>query len=268
MIENRRTAWRWLLALIGLIGLTGVGQSAREQNKYDVLAHVLQPYGALFYSKSSIKAMQADVVLQDASGTGGSLGAGSLLHRTLRVSLQMPDRLRIETVGSGNHIIFCRQGQQIWIYPRIVADRVIAAAGPPGQEATAIPDFHLPLHDNQIVLLPALFQISNFQPARDPENQPAWNIDLHPATELLQSSRPPPWNATVVVRQKDYQVRHLTVASPEWTGKLQVLSMRFMHTLPLDLWSPSAVEKAGAEPIPPTLYSTALAKLSTINFEP
>jgi hypothetical protein len=264
VIENRRTAWRCLLALIGLIWL---GQSARAENKYDVLAHVLQPYGALFYSRSSLKAMQADVVLQDASGTNGALAAGSLLHRTLRVSLQMPDRLRIETVGPGNHIIFCRQGQQVWIYPRVVADRVIAAAGPPGP-ATAIPDFHLPLRDNQIVLLPALFQISSFQPAKDAENQPAWSIDLHPATELIQSDRPPPWNAAVVVRQKDYQIRHLTVRSPEWTGKLQVLSMRFMHALPPELWSPAPTETAGAEQIPPALYSTALARLSTINFEP
>jgi hypothetical protein len=264
VIENRRTAWRCLLALIGLIWL---GQSARAENKYDVLAHVLQPYGALFYSKSSLKAMQADVVLQDASGTNGALAAGSLLHRTLRVSLQMPDRLRIETVGPGNHIIFCRQGQQVWIYPRVVADRVIAAAGPPGP-ATSIPDFHLPLRDNQIVLLPALFQISSFQPAKDAENQPAWSIDLHPATELIQSDRPPPWNATVVVRQKDYQIRHLTVRSPEWTGRLQVLFMRFMHALPPELWSPAPTETAGAEQIPPALYSTALARLSTINFEP
>jgi hypothetical protein len=264
VIENRRMAWRCLLALIGLIW---VGQSARAENKYDVLAHVLQPYGALFYSKSSIKAMQADVVLQEASGPSGSLSAGSLLHRTLRVSLQLPDRLRIETVDPGDHMIFCRQGQQVWIYPRAVADRVIAAAGPPGP-ATAIPNFHLPLRDNQIVLLPALFQISSFQPAKDAENQPAWSIDLHPATELIQSNRPPPWSATVLVRQKDYQVRHLTVRSPEWTGKLQVLSMRFMHALPPELWSPSATEAAGAEQVPPTLYSTALARLSTINFEP
>ena len=257
-------AW-WLFVLIGLMVCTG--QSVRAENKYDVLARVLQPYGALFYSKSSIKAMQADVVLQEAAGTSGSLAAGSLLYRTLRVSLQMPDRLRIETVGPGSRVIFCRQGQQVWIYPRIVADRVIAAAGPPGP-ATAIPNFQLPLRDNQIVLLPALFQISSFQPSRDAESQPSWIIDLHPATELIQSNRPPPWSAAVVVRQKDYQVRHLTVRSPEWTGKLQVLSTRFMHTFAPDLWSPSAAEAAGAEQIPPALYSTALARLSTINFEP
>ena len=179
----------------------------------------------------------------------------------------MPDRLRIETIGSGDHVIFCRQGQQVWIYPRAVADRVIAAAGPPGP-ATAIPNFHLPLRDNQIVLLPALFQISSFQPTKDAENQPAWSLDLHPATELIQSSRPPPWSATVVVRQKDYQIRHLAVNSPEWTGKLQVLSTRFAHTLPPELWSPSAAEAGGTEQIPPALYSTALNRLPTIHFEP
>ena len=47
-------------------GLLLVGQSIHAQNKYDILARALQPYGALFYSKATSKAMQADVILREA----------------------------------------------------------------------------------------------------------------------------------------------------------------------------------------------------------
>ena len=254
-------AWHALLALVGLLVC---GQSARAQNRYDILARLLQPYGALFYSKSSTKALQADVVLQETSTP-----AGSLLNRPLRVSLQIPDRLRVETMGAGDRIIFCRQGQRIWIYPAALADRLIAAAGPPPPKPpAAIPDFRLPLRDNQIVLLAALFQVTNFQPVRDADNEPAWSLEFHPATELLQDPGPPPCTLTAIVRQKDYQLRQLSVQSPEWSGRLQVLSLRFLSALPRGTWAPAPAEAAGAKDIPPSLYGEALAKLSSINLEP
>lgn len=253
--------------LLGLIGLLCCGQATPaeprpEVHKYDVLARMFRPYGALFYSKSPTKALQAEVILQEVSGP-----AGALLHRPLRLSLQVPDRLRVETIGAGERRIFCRQGQRVWVYPSTLADRIIAAAGPPGP-AMAIPDFHLPIPDNQIVLLPAFFQITSFQAVRDDENQAAWSLDFHPATELLQEAESPPWTVNAVVRQKDYQLRQLTVRSPEWSARLQILSTHFVNALPTELWNPSPAEAAGARDIPPALYSAALAKLPTINFEP
>ena len=35
------------------------------QNKYDVLARTLQPYGSLFHSKSLTKAVQVDLILRE-----------------------------------------------------------------------------------------------------------------------------------------------------------------------------------------------------------
>ena len=46
-------------------GLFIASQPLYAQNKYDVLARTLQPYGSLFYSKAPTKAMQADVILRE-----------------------------------------------------------------------------------------------------------------------------------------------------------------------------------------------------------
>ena len=60
-------------------GLLLAGQQLHAQNKYDILARAVQPYGALFYSKAPTKAMQADVVLRE-----GTLAAAEFLNQPLR----------------------------------------------------------------------------------------------------------------------------------------------------------------------------------------
>ena len=59
-------ALAWRLSLLVCLLVAG---PVSAQNKYDVLAHMLQPYGALFYSRSPTKALQADVVLTDGTET-------------------------------------------------------------------------------------------------------------------------------------------------------------------------------------------------------
>src|SRR5271154_532360 len=84
----------------------------KAQNKYDVLARVLQPYGALFYSKAITKAMQADVILREGPPT-----AAGILNQPLRIFLQIPDKLRIESLDPQHRVVFCRNGQKVWVYP-------------------------------------------------------------------------------------------------------------------------------------------------------
>src|ERR1700734_2251583 len=90
-----------------------VTSSLEAQNKYDVLPRVLQPYGALFYSKATNRAMQADVILRE-----GPPSAAGILNQPIRVFLQIPDKLRIETLDPQHRVVFCRNGQKVWVYPR------------------------------------------------------------------------------------------------------------------------------------------------------
>src|SRR3984893_13424988 len=97
---------RFMSAILAA-ALSLVTSLAEGQNKYDVLARVLQPYGALFYSKATNRAMQADVVLRE-----GPPSAAGILNQPLRVFLQIPDKLRIETLDPQHRVIFCRHGQK------------------------------------------------------------------------------------------------------------------------------------------------------------
>src|SRR5207302_11047300 len=78
---------------IAAAGLSMMGQPLFAQNKYEVLARTLQPYGSLFYSKAATKAMQMDFIVRE-----GPPLAAQILNQTVRVTLQMPNKLRIETV--------------------------------------------------------------------------------------------------------------------------------------------------------------------------
>src|SRR3984893_4714157 len=89
-------------------GLLLAGESLHSQNKYDILARAVQPYGALFYSKATTKAMQADVILRE-----GPPAATQILNEPLRVFLQMPDKLRIETLDPQHRVVLCRNGQKV-----------------------------------------------------------------------------------------------------------------------------------------------------------
>ena len=104
---------RFLTAILAA-GLLFVAPSVKAQNKYDVLARVLQPYGALFYSKATTKAMQADVILRDGPPT-----AMEILDRPLRIFLQIQDKLRIETLTRNTELSFAAMGKSCGFIPMV-----------------------------------------------------------------------------------------------------------------------------------------------------
>ena len=239
-------------------GLLLVGQSIHAQNKYDILARVLQPYGALFYSKATTKAMQADVILREAPPD-----AAQILNQQLRVSLQIPDRLRVETLDPQHRIIFCRDGQSVWAFPRDFA-ATIMAAGHTSSGETRIPDFRLPIKDQEIVFIPALFQIIRFESGSDSNGKPAWILDMRLLPEFAQALKCENWAANAVVSQSDFQLRHLRIESGNWTGTLEVLATRFQKALPPQTWKAEPELANEVTPIPPEYFGSALGKLSSI----
>ena len=238
-------------------GLFSAVPSLEAQNQYDVLARVLQPYGALFYSKSTTKAMQADVTLRDAPPA-----AADILNKPLRVILQMPDKLRIESLDPQHRIVFCRNGQKVWVYPQALLAGI--AAGPRSDKEVRIPDFRLPLKDQQIVWIPALFQILRFQPASDGAGVPTWLLDFRIAPEIAQAMKSEFWTASTMVNQSDFQVRHLRVESSSWTGALDVLSCRFERAFPSQTWEPGPELANGAAPVPPEYFDSALERIAAL----
>jgi outer membrane lipoprotein-sorting protein len=244
--------------IFGISLLFTASQSLQAQNKYDVLARVLQPYGALFYSKATTKAMQADVILRE-----GPPAATKILNQPLRVYLQMPDKLRIETLDPQHRVVFCRNGQKVWVYPREFLAGIVGAERSPNKERR-IPDFHLPLRDQQIVWIPALFQILRFESASDASRTPTWNLDFQLDPEFAREMKSESWTASTIVRQSDFQVLRLRVESSNWAGAIDVLACRFEKAFPAQTWEPEPDLVNEAAPIPPELFDSALERIASI----
>jgi hypothetical protein len=245
---------------LALILLLAACADLRAQNKYDVLARTLQPVGALFYSKSPTKAFQADVVLRDCPAP-----LSILANQPIRISLQMPNKLRIESLDPDHPIVLCRDAQRVWVYPRALAERIMPAEGPPPGSPIRIPDFKIPVRDNQIPLLPILFEVTRFEPTADSEGAPAWTLDFRPSPELLRQVSDE-WAFSALVRQQDFKLRRLEVHGRIWSGTFDVLQIRFASELPPESWQPDQALGDAVTSIPPALFISALEKISAITF--
>lgn len=226
------------------------------QNKYDVLARTLQPYGSLFHSKALTKAVQVDLILRE-----GPPLAAQILNQPLRVTLQMPNKLRIETIDSDHRMVLCRNGQRVWAYPRDFATS-IAIAGIRSDKGSRIPDFRLPLKDQQIVWLPVLFQILRFEPSREANGEQAWNIDFKLSPEISQAMKCDSWVASMVVMRDNFQVRRLHIECPSWKGTIDILTCRFETAFPPETWEVEPDLANDATPIPTERFVSALERLS------
>jgi hypothetical protein len=248
---------RPFVAILAL-GLLSAAQLLYAQNKYDVLARILQPYGALFYSKGLTKALQMEVIVRE----GPSLAA-EILNQPLRVTLEMPDKLRIETIDPEHRIVVCRNGQRVWAYPREFA-ATIAIAGVPQPKGTKIPDFRLPLKDQQIVWLPVLFQILRFEQSSDASGEPAWRIDFQLSPEISRATKSDPWLASIVVKQDDFQVRCLHIESASLKGTIDILASRFETRFPPETWEAGPELANDATAIPAERFASALERLDEV----
>jgi len=240
------------------LGLLSAAQLLHAQNKYDVLARILQPYGALFYSKGLTKALQMDVIVRE-----GPPLAAEILNQPLRVTLEMPDKLRIETIDPEHRIVVCRNGQRVWAYPREFA-ATIAIAGVPQPKGTKIPDFRLPLKDQQIVWLPVLFQILRFEQSSDASGEPAWRIDFQLSPEISRATKSDPWLASIVVKQDDFQVRCLHIESASLKGTIDILASRFETRFPPETWEAGPELANDATAIPAERFASALERLDEV----
>jgi hypothetical protein len=248
---------RFLSAILAA-SLLYAARSLEAQNKYDVLARVLQPYGALFYSKAATKAMQADVVLREGPPT-----ATEILNHPLRIFLQTPDKLRIEILDPQHRVVFCRNGQKVWVYPHEFWAGLVAPGRRPDKK-TRIPDFHLPLKDQQIVWIPALFQILRFESASDASGAPIWMLDFRLAPEFARAFKCDTWTVSAIVTRSDFQVRHLRIESSNWTGALDILGCRFEKAFSPQTWEPEPELAKDSTLVPPELFDSALERIAAI----
>ena len=63
-------------------------------------------------------------------------------------------------------------------------------------------------------------------------------LDFQLVPEFAQAMKCDDWTASAVVKQSDFQVRHLRIESNHWTGALDILACRFERAFPPQTWEP------------------------------
>jgi hypothetical protein len=99
------------------------GAVAADQ-KYDVLARMLTPFGQLFNRKA--KNPQRAVVIQGRLEKMPGLPPERVGARAV-LELEMPDKLRLRVPLFGEEFTICRVGQEIWVAPNTKAPKLMAA---------------------------------------------------------------------------------------------------------------------------------------------
>jgi outer membrane lipoprotein-sorting protein len=234
-------------------------------NRYDILGRVLQPYLTLFFAKSGGKAVEMEVVVRSIEG-GNAAAYAAIVNQPVKLSFQGPDKLRVEITNPDHRKIVCRSGQRVWVYPRELGAEVVATASNAEKNARAL-DFRLPLNDQEIVLLPALFRIVHFNSVTDSWGSPAWDIEFRTDPTLEKQLKAPPVVIGALVRQSDFGVEHVKMRSGVWSGEMEVNAVRFSAQLPAETWEPSADLGAEVVELPPGLLSAALKNVSNLNLQ-
>ncbi|MBV8214439.1 MAG: hypothetical protein JOZ08_14590, partial [Verrucomicrobia bacterium] len=234
-------------------------------NRYDILARVLQPYLTLFFSKSGGKAVQMELVVRSIEG-GNSAAYAAIVNQPVKLSFQGPDKLRIEITNPDDRKIVCRSGQRVWIYPRELGAEVVATASNAEKNGQAL-DFRLPLNDQEIVLLPAMFRIMRCNSVTDSWGSPAWDLEFRTDPTLEKELKAPQVVIGTLVRQNDFGVEHVKMRSGVWSGEMEVSAVRFSTQLPQETWEPSADLGTEVVELPPGLLSAALKKVSNLNLQ-
>jgi hypothetical protein len=252
---------RLLLAAFGLAFAPVV--SLAGQSRYDILAQVLRPYASLFYSKSPMKAAQIQIVIRSIEDRNGA-AATPLLNQPIQIDFEWPDKLRLEVTAPDHRTIVCRNGQQVWVYPRELGAELFAATSNM-EKSEHVPDFRLPINDQAIFLLPAMFRIVHFNNATDSFGVPAWDLEFRTDPMLEKELHAPHIIISVLVRQKDYCVEHVKMRNGVWSGEIDVNDIQFAARLPAETWAPAAELRPNVVTLPPSLLKAALRRVSNLN---
>jgi outer membrane lipoprotein-sorting protein len=234
-------------------------------NPYDILGRVLQPYLTLFLAKSGGKAVEMEVVVRSIEG-GNTAAYAAIVNQPVKLSFQEPDKLRVEITNPDHRKIVCRSGQRVWVYPRELGAEVMATASNAEKNGRAL-DFRLPLNDQEIVLLPALFRIMHSNSVTDSWGSPAWDIEFRTDPTLEKELKAAPVVIGALVRQNDFGVEHIKMRSGVWSGEMEVNAVRFSAQLPPETWEPSPDLGAEVVELPPGLLSAALKNVSNLNLQ-
>lgn len=228
-----------------IILLLSAGSSIARENPYDLLGKTLAPFINLFVkdAKNPNRAMDAELSLLEMTGLPDGL-AGS----KVTLALENPDklRLRVLTGGTETRFLLCRNGQEVrvWPGPKIEALLEPPQRGKKQKKRSKLEDFALPIPEQQLVLLPALFQVQD----KNDETINGFKCRVLEATLIPELSRPmgiEEWSALLWVGPENKPVK-LTLRKPRWQLTVSFDKLEFSRSLPESTWQPGPEESKDA----------------------
>lgn len=232
-----------------------------EENRYDLFGRMLMPFVNVFARTTSNpnRAMSFNLRLEQMTDLPPEL-AGSHAE----VALEYPDKLRVHGPFMGEDIVVCRKGQQIWAYPGSKVEALLAAAAekkklPKVDPKFQLRPFQLPIPEQDLVLLPAVFQVKDV--GSEPlDGDPCRVMDVYLMPQLVRSLKAQGWGSRVWIDADAKPVR-ISLARPGWMVALRFENLQFVPKLPESTWAPTTEQAGDVLRLDPKRYMQLLGTL-------
>jgi outer membrane lipoprotein-sorting protein len=237
------------------------GSVRAEENRYDLLGRLLRPFVNVFAQTTSNpnRAFSLTARLEQMTDL-----PPALVGSKLELAVQYPDKLRLHAPVLGEDLTICRHGQEVWVYPGSKVEALLQLAAtkkklPKADQKFRLESFALPIPEQQLALLPALFQIKDVgSEPLDGESCRVLDLFLMPA--LAKSLKATGWAARVWARG-DARPARLSVARDNWNFVVRFDQVEFAPKLPDSTWEPTPEQAADVLKLDPVRYQQLLGTL-------
>lgn len=225
-------------------------RATAAENAYDMVGKALVPLAQVLVGSESAKnkALTAQLMLEQATGLPAE-EAG----RTVDIQLQSPDKIVVRGKVLGEAVTICRDGRQIWAYPGSKIDMLADLRELPKADPDfALEPLHLPITDQQLVFLPALFKV------RDAGEEVVGGVncrvlDLVLMPELARALKAQDWSARLWVRP-DYRPARVELIYRQMHAVISIKRLDYSPSLPPETWRPLPTEAQDVLVLTPSRY--------------
>ncbi len=234
-----------LILLLSLSGCFFPGRAAAREpgegvrGKYELWGALIAPFVHLLAeeTRDPNRAMELRLRLESMTGLPPEMRGAKA-----SVALEFPDKLRLNGPLFGEEITLGRHGDSLWVSPKGRLEPLMEAASAAGRLSAPdrkyrLGDFCLPFSDQQMVLLPALFQVKEYA-AEEVDGVSCRVLEVE-LMEELGKALGGGWKALVWVGADQKPVK-VQLERKEWQASFRVETLRFVPALPRGTWEPGA----------------------------
>ena len=223
-----------------ILGWMSVGWVGAVENRYDVVAKMIQPFGRVFSNEgkgAGDRGMILGVKLERLTGL-----PAELVGTRAELVMEYPDKVRMRAPVMGEELVVCRSGEKVWVWPGSRAKEILGKAGklPVAEKGAKLGNFGLPVGEKQLGFLAMLFRIEDVGVEKlDGEGCRVMDLFLMP--ELAKGLKEKDWAARVWVKGDGLPGRFSLVRGG-WQMVVRFERVEFSKGLPKGTWEPSEAE--------------------------